>query len=78
MPLPDLQPGLKAVKEMGKSKTRPLLKEWQVEMLIEMLTDFYADPKNQQAFEAWQEERRKKRRAAKNKKPGGAANTDEL
>lgn len=53
------------------------LKKWQLRALLEIAEDFYADPKNQQAFEAWQKERRRARRAAKNKKPAGAANTGE-
>lgn len=53
----------------------PLLKEWQADMLLDLLTDFYAVPENQQAFETWKKERRRTRRA--NKKPAGAANTGE-
>ena len=78
MPVPDLQPGLKAVKAMGREKAVPPLKEWQADVLLDLLTDFYAVPENQQAFEAWKKERRRARRAAKNKKPAGAANTGEL
>lgn len=54
------------------------LKKWQLKALLEIAEDFYADPANQQAFEAWEKERRRARRAAKNKKPAGAANTGEL
>ena len=64
---------------MGRRKAAvPLLQEWQAEMLLELMADFYADPENQRAFEAWRKERRRQRRAAKQKKPAGAANTDEL
>lgn len=64
---------------MGRRKTAvPLMQDWQAEMLLELLTDFYAAPENQRAFEAWQKERRRQRCAARAKKPAGAANTDEL
>lgn len=64
---------------MGQRKTAvPLMQDWQTEMLMELMADFYADPKNQQALEAWRKERHRQRRAAKQKKPAGAANTDEL
>ena len=75
MPVPDLQPGLKVVKAMGRRKAVPLLKEWQADMLLDLLTDFYAVPENRQAFETWKKERRRAHRA--NKKPAGAANTGE-
>lgn len=45
------------------------LKKWQLRALLEIAEDSYADPKNRQAFEAWQKERRRARRAAKNKSP---------
>lgn len=53
MPVPDLQSGLKVVKAMGRRKAVPLLKEWQADMLLDLLTDFYAVPENRQAFETW-------------------------
>lgn len=58
---------------MGRKKAAvPLMQEWQAEMLRELMADFYADPENQRAFEAWKKERRRQRRAAKQKKPVGA------
>ena len=59
-----------------KNKT-PLLEEWQAIMLFELMDDFYAQPENRRAYEAWEKKRRKERRRQK-KKPAGAANTDEL
>ena len=59
---------------MGRKPKPPLLKQWQVWALLDLMTDFYADPENQAAYE----ERRKHRPGRKRKKPAGAANTDEL
>ena len=59
---------------MGRRPKTPVLKEWQIRVLLDLMTDFYADPENQAAYEEW----RKHRPGRKCKKPAGAANTDEL
>lgn len=35
------------------------LKMWQIWALYDIAADFYADPENQAAFEAWQKQREK-------------------
>lgn len=44
------------------------LKMWQIWALYDIAADFYADPENQAAFEAWQKQREK---CKKTKGPAG-------
>ena len=53
---------------------RLLGRKGQVWALLDLMTDFYADPENQAAYEEW----RNHRPGRKRKKPAGDANTDEL
>lgn len=44
------------------TESRPIISDWQARQLLEIARDFYADPKNQAAYEAWKAEKEKRKR----------------